>query len=243
MKRIGIIIGFLFSLAFFGYLAAGGEAWAAQKSSSCPACHNDLKSVLPKDHASVSGKDIAVCLTCHTPGSPEKPGPNPFGARLHRAHIDSQTSVDCLTCHAWVAGKSFGLVKLKGSWGNPSRKTMDLMKKTAYSWSTSSFLDALHAKRNVTCAGCHGKRLPAKDDTVENDRCLSCHGSYEQLAEKCASVEFPKRNPHKSHLFALACTKCHAAHSESKVYCLECHQGFQMKISGGSQQLPVPQNK
>ena len=200
MKWKGIKVWVIFSLAFFGYLVAGGEALAASKSSSCPACHKDLKSALPKDHPSVSGRDISVCLTCHTPGNPEKPGPNPFAARLHQAHIHSQANVDCLVCHTWVAGKSFGLAKQKESWGNPSKKAMDLIRQTAYSWSNSSFLDSLHAKKNVTCTGCHGKRLPIKDDTAENDRCLSCHGSYEQLAEKTASVEFPKRNPHKSHL-------------------------------------------
>jgi hypothetical protein len=231
-NQVKISVWVLFSLACFGYLVAGGGALAGSKPSSCLGCHNELKSVLPKNHKAMSGRDIAACLTCHASNDPDKTEPNSFSARLHRAHIGSQTSVDCQICHAWSPGKSFGLIKQKGSWGNPSRKDMDLIRQTAYSWSRSSFLDSLHAKRNVTCAGCHGKRLPAKDDTVENERCLSCHGSYERIAEKTASVEFPKRNPHRSHLLGLACTKCHIAHGESKVYCLECHRGFQMKIPG-----------
>jgi fumarate reductase flavoprotein subunit len=85
----------------------------------------------------------------------------------------------------------------------------------------------------VSCRGCHGQKLPTIDDTVENDRCVSCHGSYEKLAEKMASPQFPKQNPHKSHLIGLACTKCHAGHSRSQVYCLECHKNFNMKIPGG----------
>ncbi len=236
VKQAGIAVWVLFSLGFFGSWVTGGEAWAASKPSSCPACHKDLKSVLPKDHKPVNGKDIAIsaCLVCHAPQNPEEGKPNPFSARLHRAHIGSQIPVDCLTCHTWTPGKSFGLIKQKGSWGHLSRKDMDVIRRTAFSWSRSSFLDSLHAKRNVTCAGCHGKKLPAKDDTVESERCLSCHDSYEKLAEKTASTEFPKRNPHKSHLFGLACTKCHIAHGESKVYCLECHRGFRMIISGGS---------
>jgi hypothetical protein len=233
VKQMGISVWVLFSLACFEYLVAGGEALAASKPSSCPACHSDLKSILPKNHAAVSGREISACTSCHAAKNPDKTEPNSFSARLHRAHIGSQAKVDCLTCHTWAPGKSFGLIKQKESWGNPSRKDMDLIRQMAYSWSKSSFLDSLHAKRNVTCAGCHGKRLPAKDDTVENERCLSCHGSYEKLAEKTASVEFPKRNPHKSHLLGLACTKCHTAHGESRVYCLECHREFQMKISGG----------
>ncbi len=232
VEGVGISVWVLFSLVCFEYLVAGGEASAASRLSSCPACHNDLKSVLPKNHTPVSGRDISACLTCHILRNVEKAEPNPFSTRLHRAHIDSKTKVDCLTCHTWTAGKNFGLIKQEGSWGNPSRKAMDLIRQVTYSWSKSSFLDSLHAKRNVTCAGCHGKRLPAKDDTVENERCLGCHGSYEELAEKTASAEFPKRNPHRSHLLGLACTKCHIAHGESKVYCLECHREFQMKISG-----------
>jgi fumarate reductase flavoprotein subunit len=235
MDRMGRSVGALFSVALFICLLEGGQTWAARQPSSCPACHKNLRSALPQGHSSVSDRDISVCLTCHGPKNPEQPEFNPFGARIHRAHIRSQPKVDCQICHTWVPGKSFGLFKQKGSWGNPSKTAMDLIRQTSYSWSNSSFLDSLHGKKNITCGGCHGKRLPSKDDTVDNDRCLSCHGSYEKLAEKTASVEFPKRNPHKSHLVALACTKCHKAHSVSRVYCLECHQGFQMKITGGSQ--------
>jgi hypothetical protein len=233
MKRaMKLAISFLV-FSFFIYGETGEQALAAgPKSSSCIACH-DLKSVLPEDHNPVIGKDITGCLTCHPPGKPAKAGPNPFSARIHRAHIGSKAKVDCLVCHTWIAGKSFSLVKQKISWGAPSWKAMDLIRKIASSWSDSSLLDSLHARRHVTCMGCHGEKLPAKDDTVENDRCLACHGTYDKLAEKTASPQFPKRNPHKAHVIGLACTKCHHVHSESKVYCLECHPTFDMKISGG----------
>jgi hypothetical protein len=240
VDRLGRAIWALFSLTLFVYLLAGGQALAAPQPPSCSACHRNLQSTLPQGHASVSGRDILVCLPCHGPRDPEKPESNSFGARIHRAHSRSQRKGDCLICHTWVPGKSFGLVNQKGSWGTPSRKAMDLILQTLYSWSNSSFLDSFHGKENITCGGCHGKRLPSRDDTVDNHRCLSCHGSYDKLAERTASVEFPKRNPHKSHLVALACTKCHKAHSESKVYCLECHQGFQMKILGGSRHAKEP---
>jgi hypothetical protein len=55
----------------------------------------------------------------------------------------------------------------------------------------------------------------------------------EELAKKTEPKDFPDRNPHKSHLGEIACTVCHRAHAESKVYCLGCHQKFEMKITGG----------
>lgn len=214
----------------------GKEGWGAPAAKpSCATCHADFKSVLPQKHPPVSGKEIGACLTCHKPGSSDKAAPNPFSAGIHRPHTGAKAKakVDCLTCHTWTAGKSFGLLSVKGSWGPLSKTDMALLKKTMASWSDSAYLDALHGKRNVSCAGCHAKRLPAESDTVETDRCLTCHDSYEKLAAKTASAEFPKRNPHSSHLVGLDCTKCHMVHGESKVYCLECHPTFNMKIPGG----------
>lgn len=84
----------------------------------------------------------------------------------------------------------------------------------------------------VNCAGCHGKGTPKPDSTVENQRCLECHGPMEKLAKKSEPKDFPDRNPHKSHLDDIACTVCHHEHSTSKAYCLQCHPKFQMKIPG-----------
>jgi len=234
MKRIGMVIWVVLIFSFFCGLL-GKQAWGASKSkpSSCLGCHANLKSVLPQGHALVTGKDITACLSCHPPNGTDKAQPNPFSTRIHLPHTKSQTKVDCLVCHTWVPGKSFGLIKQKVSWGSPNRENMEQIQKIFQSWSESSFLDALHAKGNVSCEGCHGQKLPAIDDTVENERCVRCHRSYEKLAEKTASPQFPKQNPHKSHLIGMACTKCHSGHSRSQVYCLECHTNFNMKIPGG----------
>jgi len=96
-------------------------------------------------------------------------------------------------------------------------------------------MDNLHAKGSIGCAGCHGKKLPKADDTVENERCLKCHGPLEELTKKTEPKDFADRNPHKSHLGDIACTVCHKAHAASKVYCLDCHQKFDMKIQGAAQ--------
>jgi hypothetical protein len=100
---------------------------------------------------------------------------------------------------------------------------------------SSGCLYSLHAKANIVCAGCHGKDLPKAGDTVENARCLECHGPADQLARKTEPKDFKDRNPHESHLGNIACTVCHKGHAESRVYCLECHKEFDMKIKGTSQ--------
>jgi hypothetical protein len=201
------------------------------QATSCPACHREFESVLPQGHVPTSGKDIKACLSCHPPS--DRTGPNPFSARLHRAHLKAQVKTECPLCHTWAPGKRFGLPGQKISWGVPSKASMDLIRKAAASWSDSSFLDAGHGRQSLMCSTCHGKSLPAAGDEVENDICLGCHGPLENLASKTVQAESPKFNPHKSHLFDLACTKCHAGHQESKVYCLDCHKDLRMRIPGG----------
>jgi len=109
------------------------------------------------------------------------------------------------------------------------------MKEIFASWAGSKYTDNLHAKAGIACANCHGKDLPKADTTVENSRCLACHGPMDKLALKTEPKDFKDRNPHKSHLGEVACTVCHKAHAESKVYCLGCHQKFKMKIQGAGQ--------
>ena len=214
--------------------AAAGPAKPAK--TSCLACHADIKSVLPAAHPPAKGEDIAACLGCHPADFSGKAEIRGFSARLHRAHGAEKSKTDCLTCHTWAAKKSFGLIKQKGSWGTPSKEDYALLKQMVRSWSGSANLDALHGRKSVTCSGCHGAQLPKDDDTVENARCLMCHGSAEKLAEKTNKPDDPKMNPHKSHLGDINCTVCHKAHAKSVVYCLGCHTQFRMKIPGGSDQ-------
>ena len=224
------VFGGMISLAL---ILTGGEAWGARKaeSASCAACHAELKSVLPQGHGPVSGKDIKACLSCHPPSA--QTGPNPFSARLHRAHLKADAKTECTLCHSWAPGKNFGLQGQRVSWGAPSKGSMDLIRKSAASWCDSPFLDARHGRENLMCSACHGQNLPSAGDEVENDICLGCHGPEEKLAAKTVQAESPKFNPHKSHLFGLACAKCHAGHQESKVYCQECHKDLKMKMPGG----------
>jgi len=204
----------------------------AQANVSCGSCHADFSKVLPKEHPAVPAKDLASCTACHPPAPTGLPRKNGYSARMHLAHLPPKGNLDCTGCHTWTPDKSFGLIAVKGSWGAPSKDDMELMKKTFQSWTSSQYSDHHHARAGVVCTSCHGKNLPKTDDSVENSRCLECHGPMDKLVKKSERKDFADRNPHKSHLGDVNCTVCHHEHSASKVYCLSCHQKFDMKIPG-----------
>jgi hypothetical protein len=220
------------SLVLAGYPNA--EA-AKPVKASCKTCHADFAAVIPKGHPPVKGGDLQSCMTCHKPDMAGAAKKNVFSAKMHLAHLPPKGNVDCLTCHRWSPGKDFGLIGKKESWGKLTKEDMALMKEIFSSWAGSKYTDNLHAKAGIACANCHGKDLPKPDTTVENSRCLTCHGPMDKLALKTEPKDFKDRNPHKSHLGEVACTVCHKAHAESKVYCLGCHQKFKMKIQGAGQ--------
>lgn len=97
----------------------------------------------------------------------------------------------------------------------------------------ADFLADRHEAKKVSCAGCHGKEAPVKGDSVENSRCLRCHGSYEKLAAQTVPAQKTEGNPHASHLGEIECTICHYGHSASVVYCQRCHRTFEMKTPSG----------
>ena len=238
MKRIWLPLA-LFFLATSVYLTfavfpADAAAKPAKKQTeakvSCGSCHADFSKVLPKEHPAVPARDLATCTTCHALVPTGEAKKNSYSARMHLAHLPPKGNQDCSGCHTWTPDKSFGLIGVKGSWGAPSKDDIELMKNTFLSWTSSPYSDHHHAQAGVVCTGCHGKNLPKADDTVENPRCLECHGPMDKLVKKSERKDFPDRNPHKSHLGDINCTVCHYEHSASKVYCLSCHQKFDMKI-------------
>lgn len=240
MKKIFILLIGVLTLLFLHGLIAGQHAASAAKAkpaapakqASCKSCHADFASVLPKTHPEVKGTTLSACTSCHKPDFSGKAKKNPYATRMHMAHIGEKSNLDCTACHTWVPGKSFGLIGVKGSWGKPTKDDMKLIKELFASAAKSGFMDNLHAKSGVDCLGCHGKGMPKPDDTVENQRCLECHGPMEELAQRSAPKDFPDRNPHKSHLGEIACTVCHKGHQASTVYCLDCHRNFKMTIPG-----------
>jgi len=218
--------------------AASAKPFSSQTpSDGCAACHADFSSVLPKGHPAVKGTDLSSCIDCHSIGQVGEAKKNGFSTRIHLAHVGSQLHLECVACHSYMPGKSFGLIGQSISWGAPKDDDMVVMKEEFASWVNSSYADHLHAEAMIDCAGCHGKDVPLLDTTVENSRCLACHGPQDQLAARSTPKDFPQRNPHDSHLGEIACTVCHHAHAESKAYCLDCHRNFAMEIPGaGSKQ-------
>jgi mono/diheme cytochrome c family protein len=233
IQSISLIALMLLSLAV-GAAASATPAGPQTTSDACAACHADFSSVLPKGHPEVKESGLTACLRCHSIGQAGEAKKNGFSTRIHLAHASAQLHLECVACHSYVPGKSFGLIGQSFSWGAPQDEDMAVIKEVFASWMNSSHTDHLHAKAMVDCAGCHGKEAPLLDTPVENSRCLACHGPQDKLAARSMPKDLPKRNPHNSHLGEIACTVCHHAHAESKVYCLDCHRNFAMKIPGGS---------
>jgi len=239
-KSLLTLVALAALMALLCLYIGGGSVEAAKPAAkvsktSCAACHPELSAVVPKGHPPVKGSDIAACLGCHKPDASGKADKNKVSTGLHRAHVGEGGKLDCMSCHTWKPGKSFGLQGQKVSFGSPTKDELEVMKKVFASWKSSGYTDSLHNKANIVCGGCHGSAMAKEGDTVENSRCLECHGPMEKLAKKSEPQDFPDRNPHKSHLGEIACTVCHKGHAESKTYCLECHKLFKMKkIPGGS---------
>jgi hypothetical protein len=233
--RINSLLGLVLVCFACAALASAKQPGPQESQDACISCHANFSAVLPKGHAEVEGTGLSACVACHSTGLGGEAKPNAFSTRLHLAHAGPKMHLDCTTCHTFVPGKNFGLIGLSVSWGAPKEDDMKAMKEILASWAKSGYTDHLHAKAMVDCAGCHGKDVPVLDTTVENSRCLECHGPQQKLAAKSAPKDFPKRNPHDSHLGEIACTVCHHAHAVSKTYCLDCHKTFKMMIPGGEE--------
>jgi fumarate reductase flavoprotein subunit len=85
-----------------------------------------------------------------------------------------------------------------------------------------------HATMGFACVDCHKTDVPQSAPT--NEACLSCHGSYEKLAEKTRPrhIANPQdkeahANPHDSHMGPINCTDCHRTHKPSELVCGQCH--------------------
>ncbi len=202
-----------------------------KQGDACASCHSDFSSVLPKGHPEVKQPALDTCISCHSLALAEDAKKNAFSTRIHLAHSSSQLKLECTACHTYVPGKSFGLIGQSTSLGSPNNDDMAAIKVKFASWQESSHIDHLHEKAMVDCSGCHGEGIPLLDAAIDDARCLACHGPREKLASTSAPKDFPKRNPHDSHLGEISCTVCHHAHADSKVYCLDCHD-FKMTIPG-----------
>lgn len=231
-KLMTFLVSVLLALVFCAGAAEKAPPSEPANKAPCASCHDSAEDLLGKKHPKAEISDMAACLTCHKPNLTGKAEPNAFSAKLHRSHLNEPTSLECTVCHTWSPGEALGLPELELFFGKLSEQDMAMTKKIFTSWATSSYLDSLHARKDLTCSSCHGKSLAKRGDLVENERCLKCHGPFEKLVQRSAPKDFPDRNPHLSHLGEIDCTVCHMGHSASSVYCLGCHPRWSMKIPG-----------
>lgn len=89
------------------------------------------------------------------------------------------------------------------------------------------FLADRHVQRGIDCVDCHGTDTPEKDTFVSMDKCMDCHGSYDEVEAMTQSLG--EENPHNNHVGELDCTVCHYGHSPSTLYCAKCHSGLDLK--------------
>lgn len=89
---------------------------------------------------------------------------------------------------------------------------------------SSSFLDSAHITNEVGCNDCHYNLEEGKPVTLPEDQtCLDCHGSYNDLADFLKDKEQWKNyNPHFAHERD-DCITCHKAHQPFELTCSSCH--------------------
>ncbi len=90
----------------------------------------------------------------------------------------------------------------------------------------------MHSEKQ-DCESCHLPSGELSNDslTYENEQCVSCHGTLEEVAENNTRENY---NAHESHFPGdVACTSCHSGHEKSVVYCDSCHS-FDFDMPFGS---------
>lgn len=106
-----------------------------------------------------------------------------------------------------------------------TKKAEDELAAYHQSLETSSLLDHKHALNNIGCIDCHGEPIP-KEGLIK-EKCLECHGSYEEVAEKAPTHNMAIQ-PHFGEQ-ETECNSCHKAHKKSGLVCNQCHS-FDMNV-------------
>ena len=102
---------------------------------------------------------------------------------------------------------------------------------------TKPFTADRHVARGLNCANCiscfscHGEG--DKKTAVGSDKCLACHRSFKEVAEKTQGL---RPNPHQNHLVEsgnVECTSCHNGHKANEISCWSCHatMNFEGKLA------------
>ncbi|PSM51792.1 cytochrome c3 [Campylobacter blaseri] len=86
-----------------------------------------------------------------------------------------------------------------------------------------------HEKLGFTCSNCHKEKDPKEYKALSTDECLSCHKSYENLAELTSYLGYDDNIHASPHYPNMDCATCHSSHKKSKNYCVMCHSQDSMK--------------
>jgi len=82
------------------------------------------------------------------------------------------------------------------------------------------FLSKHKKYTELNCNDCHLTQTPKRLTTKQ---CLSCHGSFEEVAEATKHLDpDPHNSPHYGS--ELDCDLCHHEHSVSENFCAQCHE-------------------
>lgn len=138
-----------------------------------------------------------------------------------------------------VGGVGTGVLLVKAS-DNPDFCTMCHIMKPYYdSWYDSSLLANKHAAEGLVCHDCHESTVtvqveegfkyvtgnyenPLTQREFSREFCLECHSDFKEIVTK---TNFSESNPHESpHYEDMECNLCHNMHTESEVYCAQCHE-------------------
>jgi nitrate/TMAO reductase-like tetraheme cytochrome c subunit len=161
-----------------------------------------------------------TCTSCHTPASIK-----PASQTGQVIHASLPGDMACASCHRKLVHSRPGSIS--------SADEQKLIKHATDDFVHARHLANLHAQKGLTCSSCHGNDLlPDANATGPNAACATCHGGMEKVAQNHKGASY--LNPHASHLGNIPCASCHAAHKESKPYCLNCHSNFDMPIPGGA---------
>ena len=86
-----------------------------------------------------------------------------------------------------------------------------------------------HDKLGFDCKNCHKQADPKDYKALSADECLSCHKSYDALAERSGHLEYDDNVHASPHYPKMDCNLCHRSHKPSQNYCVMCHSQDSMK--------------
>ncbi|MBI3949224.1 MAG: cytochrome c3 family protein [Acidobacteria bacterium] len=196
---------------------SGANSGTRQPSDGCVICHPKLSAQVPEGHFKTTLNELKFCLTCHA----LEGAASAFTWTRHQRHYAVLgAAANCWLCHQLDANGNFRLIGVNGS--KEIKTTPEVVAKMEpyyLSWATSSHLDRKHGEQSVICSTCHETAFP--EATVKKEKCFTCHGSYEQIAEQ-APIHFSAIYPHFQ-TGPVECNACHKAHEQSVLVCNQCH--------------------